>query len=79
MHLRSLAVLAAFVGLVSVIVAVPASGRTSQSPTSTYVVQLIQAPVAGYEGGIAGYRATRPGKGQKLDASSPDAKKYAGF
>jgi hypothetical protein len=58
---------------------VPASGGSSDGTAATYIVQLVQAPVAGYEGGIAGYAATKPGKGKKLDASSKDAQKYAGY
>src|SRR3954451_10065464 len=70
-----LAVLAA----VAVIVVMPAAGGVAADTTATYIVQLVQKPVAGYEGGIAGYPATKPGKGKKLDASSGDAQKYAGL
>ena len=64
---------------VAVIVAVPAAGGASGADSALYVVQLVQAPVAGYEGGVAGYPATKPAKGKKLDATSADAKKYAGL
>src|SRR3954466_4383380 len=70
-----LAVLAA----IAVIVVMPAAGGVAADSTATYIVQLVQKPVAGYEGGIAGYPATRPAKGKKLDASSSEAKKYAGL
>jgi len=70
-----LAVLAA----IALIAVMPTAGGIAAESTATYVVQLAQKPVAGYEGGIAGYPATKPGKGKKLDASSADAKKYAGF
>ncbi len=73
---RTLGALSVLAVVVAVIVAVPAAVGESGS-TSTYIVQLVQAPVAGYEGGIAGYPATKPGKGKKLDAASPDAKRYA--
>jgi Subtilase family/Fibronectin type-III domain/Peptidase inhibitor I9/PA domain len=69
-----LAVLAA----IALVVVLPAAGGAADS-TATYIVQLVQRPVAGYEGGIAGYPATKPAKGKKLDASSNDAQKYAGF
>jgi hypothetical protein len=64
---------------VAVIVAVPAAGGASGADSALYVVQLVQVPVAGYEGGVAGYPATKPAKGKKLDATSADARKYAGL
>ena len=79
MRLRTLGALSALAVLVAVIAAVPASGSSSADATETYIVQLVQAPVAGYEGGIAGFAATKPARGKKLDASSADAQKYAGF
>jgi subtilisin family serine protease len=79
MEVKSLGALVALVASVAVIVAVPASGGSSDGAAATYVVQLVQAPVAGYEGGISGYSTTRPAKGKKLDASSADAQKYAGY
>jgi hypothetical protein len=79
MGVKSLGALVVLVASVAVIVAVPASGGSSDGTAATYIVQLVQAPVAGYEGGIAGYAATKPGKGKKLDASSKDAQKYAGY
>ena len=64
--------------MVAVLFVVPASGSDDTGETATYVVQLVQAPLAGYEGGVSGYAATKPAKGKKLDASSYDAQKYAG-
>jgi Subtilase family/Fibronectin type-III domain/Peptidase inhibitor I9/PA domain len=79
MGLKSFGALFALVVSVAAIVAVPASGGADEGETATYIVQLVQAPVAGYEGGLTGYAATKPGKGKKLDASSKDAKKYADY
>src|SRR6266540_6853256 len=76
---RAVWALVALVALVSVVAAVPASGSSNVDATATYIVQLVQAPVAGYQGGIADYAATKPGKGKKLDASSPAAQRYAGY
>ncbi|MFL6029663.1 MAG: S8 family peptidase [Gaiellaceae bacterium] len=64
---------------IGVIAVMPAAGGIAAGSTDTYIVQLVQRPVAGYEGGIAGYPATKPAKGNKLNAGSADAKKYAGF
>lgn len=44
-----------------------------------YIVQLAELPVAGYEGGIPGYRATRPQAGKKLDVTNPDVAAYTGY
>ena len=78
MRWRSLAVLAACVGAVCVIAAVPASGRTSESATSTYIVQLTLNPVVAYDGGVAGLAATKPKKGQKIDPDSGAVQAYVG-
>ena len=42
----------------------------------TYIVQLVEAPVASYDGGTAGIPATKPAPGQKVKANSPNSKKY---
>lgn len=46
-----------------------------------YIVLMAEAPVASYEGGTAGYAATKPGQGKGRDngfnPKSADAKKYA--
>ncbi len=78
MRIRTLGALAALAVLAAIVAVVPAASGADGS-TETYVVQLAQAPVAGYQGGIAGYPATKPAKGKKLDATSADAKKYAAF
>jgi Peptidase inhibitor I9 len=77
--LRAVGALVALVAVVSVVAAVPASGGGRADASATYIVELVQAPVAGYEGGISGYAATKPGTGKKLDASSPAAQRYAGY
>jgi len=71
-----LAVFAALVGLVSVLVAVPASGRSTQDSTATYIVQMVQRPVVAYEGSISGLKATKPAKGSKIDPDSAEVTQY---
>ena len=78
MRIKFLGVLSVCV-LAVVVLALPASGLGTQESTSMYIVQLVQAPVAGYAGGVDGYAATKPGKGKKVDASSASAQKYAGY
>jgi subtilisin family serine protease len=51
----------------------------SKSAQPTYIVRMIQNPVVAYEGGIAGYRATAPAKGGKIDSLNADVVKYVGY
>ena len=44
-----------------------------------FIVQMKAAPVAGYTGNIAGYRATKPNPGQKVDPLAADTVRYAGY
>ncbi|MEV6970157.1 S8 family peptidase [Hamadaea sp. NPDC051192] len=45
--------------------------------TATYIVQTAGQPIATYAGDRTGFKATKPGKGKKVDAHSPEAKAYA--
>jgi subtilisin family serine protease len=44
-----------------------------------YVVTLADKPLATYQGGVSGLKATKPAKGKKVDAASPDSKRYSSF
>jgi subtilisin family serine protease len=55
--------------------AADAAGKSSR----LYIVQLAEAPAAGYRGGIAGYKATKPAAGKKLDSTNPDVVAYTGY
>ena len=44
--------------------------------SSSYIVQLAEPPVAGYEGGIAGFAATKPSPGTKLNAKDAKVQRY---
>ena len=50
-----------------------------ESPNGTYIVLLEEDPVATYDGGEAGLRATKPADGEKLDTQSPEVEEYAGY
>lgn len=52
-----------------------AIGKSKQS-NSVYIVRMADAPVVAYDGKIAGYSATRPKKGQKIDPDDPNVGKY---
>ena len=44
-----------------------------------YIVRLAEAPVVAYKGGIAGYAATKPAKGAKIDRNSTAVDRYAAY
>jgi len=44
-----------------------------------YIIELANAPVAGYSGGIAGLKATRPAAGQRLDGAADAVQAYTAF
>src|SRR5438094_1478486 len=53
------------------------SGKSTAS--RLYIVQLVEDPVVAYKGGIAGYAATKPSKGSKIDPNSPQVTNYFGY
>ncbi|MFG6448889.1 S8 family serine peptidase [Roseateles sp. BYS180W] len=48
----------------------------AQEVRRPYIVQLVQAPVAAYSGGVAGLSATKPTSGTRLDVSASDVQAY---
>jgi subtilisin family serine protease len=44
-----------------------------------YVVIMVADPVIAYEGTMRDYKATKPGKGKKINPNSAHVKKYRGF
>ena len=44
-----------------------------------YIVQLAEQPVSAYSGGIAGYAATKPRQGQKINPNSPQVSSYMSY
>ena len=63
--------------------AAPSGTETAAAPVarrnSLYIVEMVQAPVTAYAGGVAGYQATKPAKGQKIDPNSPAVTKYGDY
>jgi subtilisin family serine protease len=47
------------------------------SHSGIYIVQLKGDPVIAYDGDVAGFKATRPGKGKKLNPNSAHVRKYS--
>ncbi|MDX2418251.1 MAG: S8 family serine peptidase [Xanthomonadales bacterium] len=50
-----------------------------QVTSNIYIVQMKDSPVIAYEGNVKGFKATKPGKGKKLNRNSAHVKKYSGF
>jgi subtilisin family serine protease len=55
------------------------SASAQQAKRSPYLIQLADAPVATYEGGVAGLEATKPAAGQRLDMASARVQAYAAY
>ncbi len=72
---------AAFLLLVASIPSRSASaGKAGHGNTNRmYVVEMADAPVVAYRGGVAGYRPTSPARGQKIDPASTEVVRYASY
>jgi subtilisin family serine protease len=57
---------------------VPAAAPKA-AETGIYIVQMKSNPIIAYEGDVAGYKATKPGKGQKINRNNQDVKKYGAY
>lgn len=58
----------------------PASGKQrAQAKNKLYIVRMADSPVVAYDGGIAGYAATKPKKGAKIDPNDNKVVRYAGL
>jgi hypothetical protein len=58
---------------------VASSDSAANSGNGVYIVQMREAPAVSYKGNIAGYKATAPKSGQKIDPLAPDVVKYVGY
>jgi subtilisin family serine protease len=83
---RRAALLAAAALITTALVAPPGSatpptapqGRSSFAP-GRYVVTLADKPLATYQGGVTGLKATKPAAGRKVEVNSTNAKAYRTF
>lgn len=55
------------------------SASAQQAARKPYIVQLVDAPVASYAGGVSGYAATRPASGTRLDVNAQNVQNYISF
>jgi len=70
--------------LVTPIAVLDGQGKAQQPAGARFdsglsIVQMAEAPVVSYGGGIPGYLATRPGRGQKVDPLDPRVVAYADY
>jgi subtilisin family serine protease len=56
----------------------PDVGQTGPQ-NGVYIVQMLAAPAVSYSGGIAGYNATKPGIGQKIDPLAANTLSYVSY
>jgi subtilisin family serine protease len=73
-----LALLLTFSLTISVLGEAPAA-PAAQGAVDSYIVLMADDPVISYDGDIAGFEATKPGKGQKINPNSAHVRKYAGL
>jgi hypothetical protein len=60
----------------------PVSSRRADSAgpsNNLYIVQMAEFPVASYTGGVPGFAATKPNRGQKINPNNPSVIGYAGY
>ena len=50
-----------------------------KAKNGVYIVQMADAPVVAYQGGVPGLKATAPKKGQKIDPNSPEVVNYVTY
>ncbi len=56
-----------------------APGQAKKIGNNAYIVQMSGAPVVAYQGGIPGFPATAPKKGQKVNQLDPKVIKYSDY
>ncbi|MBX7214582.1 MAG: S8 family serine peptidase [Thermoflexales bacterium] len=56
-----------------------AGGELTDSPNGIYLVEMADSPAIAYSGGVAGYKATAPGQGKKIDPLATDVLRYNAF
>ncbi len=61
------------------VVASAQQGTTGANKVDSYVVVMALDPVVAYEGDVAGYKATKPEAGEKINPNSARVKRYERF
>jgi len=81
--------IAVFGAVVLLLAAMVPSAALGASPTTSgvhrftkdglYIIQLADLPVVAYDGRIAGYKATQPAAGKKINPLASDTSRYVGY
>ena len=50
-----------------------------KSENGVYIVRMANLPAVAYDGGVAGYQATKPAQGKTIDPNAPDVVRYVGY
>lgn len=61
------------------VIAAQTPAKAKAKSNNLYIVQISEFPVVSYTGGTPGLRATKPGRGQKIDPNSPDVLAYSTY
>ena len=59
--------------------AADAGNGSRPAQNKAYIVELADLPVSAYDGRLAAYAATKPGKGQKIDPNGVAVTRYKGY
>jgi len=73
------ALVCAAAGLSAAPVLEEGASAPKQRVSGNYLVRMSESPVVGYRGGIAGYKATAPKSGDKIDPNHPEVVRYAAY
>ncbi|HSG42695.1 MAG TPA: S8 family serine peptidase [Anaerolineales bacterium] len=65
--------------MLAVAIVPTAGGADAKSDPKSYIVVMAGDPIVAYEGGEAGFAATKPGKNEKVNPNSANVKKYDQF
>jgi subtilisin family serine protease len=52
------------------------SAGARKTASDVYIVRMLESPVVAYEGDVAGLRATKPRRGEKINPKHPDVVRY---
>jgi subtilisin family serine protease len=67
------------IGLGATLAALAISASAQSAAPKSYIVQLIDAPTATYNGGVTGYAPTRAAPGTRLDVTSASVQAYTAY
>jgi len=74
-----LLILAMTLSVSTVGLAQSSASPAAQASPQSYVVVMMDDPILAYQGGMAGFEATKPGRGAKINPNSAHVRKYEMF